>query len=268
MPDPLQYLGAIGAAALVATLLVAGISWQRRADKQDGPPSPRERLAVVLGIAGGLVAGYWVLDLYLSWPPVNALDRLLTIVVPLAVAIELLAAFEKMPCWLAWSLRWSLLAAMGRILLHGSIYLTSSYPTWQTGLLLVVSATLTATVWALLAALAERSPSIRIPIALAVTAIGSGLVIMLSGYVSGGAATLPIAAALIAATVTSGYVMRRPYLEGALSIGVISLCGLLFIGRYFGGLTDIMAAALMLAPLSCWLGELPRLLAESDVTKE
>ena len=254
MPDPLLYLAAIGAAAAVAALLVAGVAWPRQADKEKGNSSNRQRLAVVAGLIGGLVAGYWMLDLYVSWPPVNALDRFLTIILPLALGIELVATLDRVPRRLAWTLRIALVAAMGRILLHGSVYFTAAHSHWHTIAVLIASAVVTAAVWLLLARLAARSRfGVSIPIVLSGTMLVSGLVIMISGYVSGGAATLPLSASLVATGVTSTVLARKPYVDAPLSIGVIGLGGLLFIGRYFGGLSTVTALALMLAPLLCWL---------------
>jgi hypothetical protein len=260
MPDPLVYLGAIGAAALAAALLVMAISWPRQTGKQDsGSNSTRSRVASVIGLAGGLIAGYWVLDLYVSWPPVNALDRLLTIILPVAVGIELIAAFEKVPRWLAWTLRMALVAAMGRILLHGSVYLTSAHVAGEILLHLIACAALTAGLWWRLATLAVRSPpGISIVVAIALTMLCAAPLIMWWGYVSGGAATLPLSAALIATVVTSAVLTHRADIQAPLAIGVIGLSGLLFIGRYFGGLSTGVALGLLFTPILCWIPEVLR----------
>jgi hypothetical protein len=259
MPDPLLYLAAIAAAALAAALLVAAILWMSRANPGKNATSTRANVATVVGMAGGLIAGYWVLDLYLSWPPVNALDRLLTIVLPLAVGSELVAAFEKVPRWLAWTLRMVLVAVMGRILLHGSVYLTSAHSTWAIGVQLATCAALTAGLWGCAAAWADRGPR-RIPLAtaLALTMIFAGGLILFSGYVSGGAATLPLSAALVATVVTSSLLTRGANVQAPIGIGVVGLSGLLFIGHYFGGLSSGVAAALLLAPLLGWMPEMLR----------
>lgn len=256
MPDPLLYLAAIGAAAVTAALVVAVFGWPRRPGESDTERcATRQPVAVVLGLAAGLIAGYWVLDLYVSWPPVNALDRFLTIVVPLAVSVELIAAFERVPRWLAWTLRMALAAAMGRILLHGSVYLNgdSANSAWQIALIQAACAALIGAVWVLLAVLAARlQRGTSIPIALAITMVASGFLIMVSGYVSGGAATLPLSSSLIAAVTVNAIQTRKPYLEAPLAIGLVGLSGLLFIGRFFGGLSTPVALVLLLAPLLGW----------------
>jgi hypothetical protein len=260
MPDPLLYLAASAAAVLAAALLVAAILWMSRGSPGKNATSTRPNVATVVGVAGGLIAGYWVLDLHLSWPPVNALDRLLAIVLPSAVGSEFVAAFEKVPRWLAWTLRMALVAMMGRILLHGSVYLTSAHSTWAIGVQLAACAALTAGLWGCVAAWADRWPRGRIPIAtaLALTMICAGGLIMFSGYVSGGAATLPLSAALVATVVTGSLLTRDANVQAPIGIGVVGLSGLLFIGHYFGGLSAGVAAALLLAPLLGWMPELLR----------
>ena len=66
----------------------------------------------------GLALGGHVLGLRLVWPPVNGLDRLLMIVIPMALGVELTAGFECVPQWVAWLLRMSLAATIPRALLH------------------------------------------------------------------------------------------------------------------------------------------------------
>jgi hypothetical protein len=268
MPDPLLYVAAIGAAALTAALVMAVIAWPRHANQDQDANSTRARVATVIGMAGGLIAGYWMLDLYVSWPPVNALDRLLTIILPAVVGIEFVAAFERVPRWLAWTLRMVLVTATGRVLLHGSVYLTSAHAPREIVTQLVTCAALTAGLWGLLAVLAARSPrAISIPVAVALTMICAGGLIMFAGYVSGGAATLPLSAALMA-TVASGCALaRRPNVQAPIGISVIGLSGLVFIGRYFGGLSSAAALGLLLAPLVCWIPELLRRNRRADISK-
>jgi hypothetical protein len=261
MPDPLLYLAAIGASALAAALLGMAIAWRAKARQGEKKGNDRSSLATVAGMAGGLIAGYWVLDLHLSWPPVNALDRLLTIILPMAVGIELIAAFERVPRWLAWTLRVLLVFAMGRILLHGSVYITGDPALLGIVVQLIVCAALVAALWSLLTLLAVRSQAqILISTVLALTMIVSGGLIMVSGYVSGGAATLPLSSSLVATVVTSVTLTRNKDIQGPLGITVVGLSGLLFIGRYFGGLSAGMAVLLLLAPLLCWIVEAPALL--------
>jgi len=222
----------------------------------------------VVGIGVGLSVGYRVLALQLAWPPASGLDRFLTLVIPTAIAIELVAVFDSVATWFAWFLRVSLAAATPRILLHDSVYLSDSDFTWS---LWEASATLTccgvliAALWSLLAWLHSRSPGVSIPLALSLTVQCAGITVMLAGYIKGGAAAFPLAATL---TTTTGVVwlFKKRYEDsnyicefGIIGIGVVGLSSLLIIGRFFGGLSTYSALTIQLAPLLCWATEIPYL---------
>src|SRR5690242_17631285 len=109
MPDPLLYVAAQGSAAVAAAVLVLATGWFLKPFK----PARLQR-AVVVAIAGGLGAGFATLRFSIAWPPLNGLDRFLTIVLPAALLIEFAATFARVPPWLAWLLRLALAATMGR----------------------------------------------------------------------------------------------------------------------------------------------------------
>ena len=273
MPDPLLYLKAIGIAAIVSALFVLAMVSVRKSSGAKWLNS-----ACVLGMSLGLALGYYVLALQLAWPPVNGLDRFLTIVVPTALLIELMAGFQRVPCWVAWFLRLSLAAAIPRILLHGSVYLSGDEWTMlQAGTALVVCAGLLVGVWGLLSWLSQRSPGVSIPLALVLAIQTAGLTVMMAGYIKGGAAALPLAATIVATTLGARLIRKSAAASantaagapsgaaanfntaGILGIGVVGLFGLLFIGRFFGRLSTGSALVMLLAPLLCWATETPRL---------
>lgn len=253
-----MYLQAMGAAAGVSALFVLalGRAW---------PPAgtTRRNVACVLGIALGLALGCRVLQLRTAWPPVNGLDRLLTIVFPAVIAIELMAGLQRVPRWCAWLLRMSLAAASGRILLHGSVYLAGprrEWTEWQAGVALALCGSLLAAVWVLLTWLSQRSSGgASIPLVLSQATLCGGILVMLAGYVTGGEASLPLAAALAGSAVASSLLADRSDAQGMIGIGIVVLFGLLFIGRFFGGLSTDRALAVFLAPLLCWATEMPML---------
>jgi hypothetical protein len=80
---------------------------------------------------------------------------------------------------------------------------------------------------------------------------------MMAGYIKGGAAALPLVGVLVAATLVARLSGRRAYVPAIVGVGVVSLFGLLFIGRYFGRLSTGGALVMLLAPLLCWVTELP-----------
>ena len=53
----------------------------------------------ILGLAAGFYLGCWILKLRPHWPPaLTDLDRLLSVVLPVAMATESLAVLPRVPC--------------------------------------------------------------------------------------------------------------------------------------------------------------------------
>lgn len=263
MPEPLLYLKAMGAAAIVSAMIVLAMVLARR-----HASTTWLNFSCVVGIGLGLVVGYGVVSLRLAWPPANGLDRFLTITVPLALGIELIAGFQNVPRWVAWLLRMSLAATIPRILLHGSVYLSGStdgWTRWQTGSALVVCGALLAGVWSLLFWLSQRSPGISIPGALCLPILCAGLTVMMAGYIKGGVAAFPLVATLVATTIGARLMAKRSValaqfrVPAIVGVGVVGLFGLLFLGRFFGRLSTGCTLAMLLSPLLCWVTEMPRL---------
>ena len=261
MPDPLLYLLAISATTIVSTLCV----WAMVA----GRPSPSaawSNAAYVVGMGLGLAFGGHVLGLRLAWPPVNGLDRLLMIVVPMALGVELIAVFERVPQWVAWLLRMSLAAMIPRILLHGSVYLSGGHDQWamcQSFVVMAVCAGLLAGVWGLLSALPKRSAGDPVLLVLGLTILCAGLTIMMAGYIQGGGAAISLAATIVATTIAAWVIQKRSggptqiHSPAIMGVGVVGLFGVLFIGRFFGRISNSCALAMLLSPLLCWVTELP-----------
>lgn len=251
MPDPLLYLQAFVLVASASAFVVLALAWRRRL-----PSAALANSACVAGVACGHIAGYYWLQLSIGWPPASALDRYLVILLPAVLVVELIAALPRFPLRGAWALRVLLAASLGRVLLHRSVYL-DEWTAWQELLALVVCALLPMVVWALLARLAERSPGLSLPLALALAMQGAGVAIMLGGYLRGGAAALVAAAALLGASLASARMAKQVPLRALVGIGMVSLCSLLIIGVFFGRLSTAHALVLLAAPLLCWLTELP-----------
>lgn len=261
MPDPLVCLEAVVAAAGASAIIVLALGWPwRRASPT------RLNAACILGIGVGLVLGYGVLQFRFAWPPTGGLDRLLMVVLPAAIGLELVAGIPGLPRGVAGVLRISLAAAIGRILLHGSVYLAGGakqWGTWQAIAALVLCAALLVLVWNLLMLLNRRAPGVSIPLALSQTMLCGGLAVMLAGYVRGGMAALPPAAAVAGAAVASAAISQRFAAHGTIGVGIVALFGLLFIGRFFGGLSTGRAVVTLFSPLLCWAVELPGLRCRS-----
>jgi hypothetical protein len=253
MPEPLLYLQAMAAAAGASALVAIVLSWW----------SSSVKLPLVLAIVVGAIAGYWWLRYQPRYPPVSALDRFLVIVLPAVTLIEALACWKRLPSRVATALRLALALVVGRILLHDSVYLIGTNPTWTTTEaigVLVLCAVMLAGTWLWLGRLAARSTGISLSLALVLSLLCAGIPIALAGSIKVGGAAVPLAAALAGAAL-----VMRPYKnhEALVGIGVVSLFSVLFIGRFFGGLSTVSALTIFLAPLLCWASELPYVRARS-----
>jgi hypothetical protein len=261
MPNPTLLLQALSAAAILAAALVLVLGW----------PSRRRWLilasaAAVLGVGSGYYVGIWLLGVRPHWPPREDQDRLLFLLFPVVLIVEVVAVFAGRFRWLAWLPRVAIAALAARILLDNSTYLTDlsgpgtrEWSPTESVLILSILAVALAGVWALLALLMRRAPNRSAPLAVAVVCAGAAVAVMLSGYATGGPPALALAAAIVGATVASFALPHPPNLTGVLGLGIVGLFALVVVGRFFGSLTTANAAALLFAPLLCWLPELPYL---------
>jgi hypothetical protein len=255
MPEPLLYGKAMIAAALASAACTLMLLGRRRPQS-----AARGNLTGALGMGLGLTVGYYFLNVRPAWPPASSLDRFLVIVLPIALGIESLGGATLAPPWLARLLRVSWCAAIGMILLHNSVYVSGTRREWSRAeavVTLAVCGALLAVLWMLVIRLSRRSPGVSLPLTLAMSIQTAGAAIMLGGYLQGGAAAFPLTAALAATALVlwrCGELSQAPSL---LSVGVVGLFSLLFIGRYFGNLSTISALAILLAPLLSWVTEIP-----------
>lgn len=255
MPDPWWYSQAMAATAAISLFLVliAG-RWQPKAS------SVWLQRVVLLALSVGHLVGYGMLGLYPAWPPASALDRMMVVILPAVVCVEWLRGLPYVSGKVIWILRLAIATVTGRILLHGSVYLSGPNPEWPTveslGVL-AVGAGVLIVVGAMLSWLFERSPGPTIPIALAMAMQSAGVCIMLAGYIEGGAAALPVTASLLGVIIATAVLKQPGALQPAIGIGVVQLFGLIWIGRFFGSLTTGPALVMMLAPLLCLVTEIP-----------
>jgi hypothetical protein len=258
MPEDLPFVLAesiVAAFATAAAVMVhCGRSW--RAARR-----VRASAGAVLGIGAGFYAGCWFLDLAPRWPPRVDQDRFLFLLFPAVLIVELEAVFARRARPVVCLARAAVVAGAGRVLLHGSVHLQEPSSTdtaeWPPVLALGCLAATLATVWTLLAMLMRRAPGRAVPLALGITCAGAAMIVMLSGYATGGMLGLPLAAALTGVVAGSLLLPHGADPGAALGPGVVGLFALLVIGHFFGELTVRHAVLLFLAPLLCWLPELP-----------
>jgi hypothetical protein len=259
MPDPVVIVTAIFVALAVAGLVLGILCWPNRPNR-----AALFDMGWVVSIGAGFFFGCLILGIRPHWPPREDLDRLLVVVLPAVVVVELLAARPQIPRWLVWPSRFLLVAGGARVLLHGTSYITDitgpGTSEWSPGLAWLIFGTMAAieaTVWSLVSLLARRTAGLSVAVCLAVTSAGAGVTVMLSGYNTGGQVGLPLAAALIGATATAFFLPRTSRAPGPLGLPVVGLFSLLVIGRFYGELTSPHAVALFCAPVLGWLTELP-----------
>ena len=261
MPDPAVIVTAMIVSVTISAVLTVVTGWFGRL----GWPS-LNKAGYILSIGFGFFFGCWVLGTQPRWHPREDLERLLVVVLPAVMGIELLTALVRAPVWLIWPLRVTLLVGTARVLLHGTSYITdltgpgtSEWSPLLAWLIFGSAAAVEGAVWAAVSQLTRRASDSSVSICLAITSAGAAVTVMLSGYAKGGQIGFPLAAALIGTTTLT--LFRRLATPGidALGVPLVGLFSLLFIGHFFGALSLGHAVALLCAPLVGWLPEFPRL---------
>ena len=159
----------------------------------------------MLGTGAGFSLGCCMLGKIPHWPPVEDQDRLLLLVLPAVIVVELLGALPKVSRWIIWPLRVALAAGVAPVLLHGTSYLseqagpdTAAWSTAQACLILGGLAASLVLLWALLTVLSARVSGVSTAVCLAIASAGAGLAVMISGYMSGGQNGLALSGAVSA----------------------------------------------------------------------
>jgi len=249
MPDPVAILTALAVAGGMTLLILLGC---RRLG--DGRAAALGRpLAVGLGfVVGAVMLGFRPRGLLATDQ-----ERLLLVVVPLAVAVESLFLVKPMSDGRRALVRGCVALASGPLLLLGSVYMTGQggggSPAGRV-LFLAALGVMILLPWLALAALERRRSDPAIGLTLAAASLAAGLAIMLSGYASAGQFALPLAASQAVAA-CAALPAERQGSAGAVGVGWVCLAGLLFCGRFFGSLTTTHEVLLGVVPLVWWLAE-------------
>jgi hypothetical protein len=269
MPEPIMLLKLLGISAGPAALVVLLLGWPWKS------PNPTcAAIGWVLALTAGFYAGCYFLGYWPKAPTFEQLshpllfwqegtDRLLWIILPSILFVEFVAAFDKLPNELAWLLRFTVAISVARVLLDGSSYLEYPEelgpPKWTNAEAtrnFVLFAGALICNWCLLMWLSRRSPGRGVPVALAMTAAGVGLTIMLSGSLTIGLLTIPLGGALGGAALAS-LALPAKLIKGFLGVGLVLLFSILILGCYNADLLEKHACILFFAPLLCWVTELP-----------
>ena len=246
MPDPLFYGQTLLGTLLMGWLLVRILAL-RGGDSLLG----ENTVAGVVGVTAAAVTGLAVLQIHFRLPPHNGLDRFLVIVLPMACGIELVASWWRLSRTTEIIVRGLASATCGGVLLYGSVHLQPLSIVWSVVSLLLCAIGL-GIVWDLLSQFSQRTRDAGMLFALSLALLCTGILIMMAGYLNGGAAALPLAAALCGGAVATYQSDRPASTCGMTGLGIVALFGLLVIGRYFGGLPTITAVIVFLAPLLAW----------------
>lgn len=249
MPEPWPFLKATAVAAAVGFMLVAAASLFRRAT--------HGALIGLLAVATGFVAGCYAFPIEAKWPPFSGLDRFLLVLLPATFVIELAASFPRVPAWCAWIFRITLATVGGAVLLYNSVYLTKNSPwqPWEVATLLALCPLVLAAQWWLLLKLDERTPNVATNWNMAIAIASAGMMVMLGGYIKGGAVALPLAAAIVGSSL--GPMRESPWnFQSALGFTLMGLFGILFVGQFFGKISLVGGIVVLLAPLLGWASEL------------
>lgn len=262
MPNPLELLIALAAAAAASTLVILAIlvplRLARFGDPKAGPKrgGTLPRIAAILGPAAGFYAGCWLLEIRPDWPPAQDKDRFLFLILPAVVAIELLAsALPALSRWL-WAGRLGLALLTPRILLHGSMYLANldepgpdQWSTAQAVAILGGIAIALALIWGLFVRSQRQSNGPSTFLFTVIITAAAGILIALSGYLSGGQMGMVLAAAMVTGV---AFFWRSPAnLTGTLGLGIVGLFSLLTMGIFFGELTWVNAGLIYLGLCLC-----------------
>lgn len=253
MPTPTQ--------AILATLASPIVGWGVKSFVARGSRSRPSRLASAtapLGLALGAAVGLAILGVSVAWPPRTGLNRLLTIVMPLAVLIECSTIAPRASDRFRWVCRVSLACGTGWILLIGSVYArgeSADFPVTRLALALGILAAGQMGTQASLSRLGARARSSVVLFTLAAAMASAGLLTALKGYLGLGLASLPLVTALIGVALAGRGSENQDSSSGAVALGVVALFGLVIVGRFFGRLGEVEAVVILLAPELSWIVE-------------
>ncbi len=247
MPD-VTALGRAAACAFAAAALL-GVAGLRSA--------PRERsLAGLVPVAGwvwGTVAGLVMLRALPHAPPASALDRLLLILLPVTLAIEIEVAGGWLDGWLLVAERGMVALLAVPVLLLGSVWMAGP-AALSLGAILAAALFLWAAwegVEAQVAATADR----LVPAVIAAALLTAGAAIGAGGWWKGATVAVTLAAGLagtLVADLVSGEGRRRRTAAGLAAvtgIGIVALFGCVVAGTFFGRLRAGAAVLVVAAPL-------------------
>lgn len=255
MPDPWPVIrAALGALAVAGALAAVGGRVSRR-------EPALAAVAVIVAFVWGVVAGLALLRALPALPPTTGLDRLLVILLPVAVAIEAEAAVGWLGgLWLTVERGCVALLSVA-VLLHGSVWMEAGGA--SAAAILAASLFLWAS-WEGLTGEVRLTGDWVVAAVLVLAIVVAGMAIAMAGWLKGGMVAAPLSASLAGALVaalangaargradTGRRVVQaaRDGLAGLTAAGIVALFGIVVVGRCFGRLGSAAALLILLAPL-------------------
>ena len=267
MPDGLVFAQAFFASMGVSMLvLLTPILFRRLTGRIRTHESNTDSMQALGSIAAGIAAGCHVLQFPWTWPPANAIERFLELLVPGTLLIHLISALSSHPEGKGRLLRQLPPLACPLLILYGSIYLRApvsiagrSLPSGIAAPLITLACTaaLLAAVHVTQSLTRQTSPFVT-GLLITLTLPATGIAIMLAGYIKGGSAALPLAGSLLATVVGLHFIPPPPRRHTLPEIAMLVLFGLLMIGHFYGRISLLQAAGLLGSPLLAAVAPLPK----------
>lgn len=247
MPDPWHYLQAIVLAGFVSELT------SRLGRPVNGRVTQIAAFAApTLGAIVGLAWLHWLPPLQ----PVTALDRLLLLVVPAAVAVEAILKIRA-ASQASWVLRGMIAFFVVPAVLYGSSYTTGSAPSLnrasQIAAILLCGTLISISSQNVRDRIGGANDRTSVTV-LSLSILATGIAMVLTGYLRGGVTALVIATA-VGCAVSKRW--SSDALAGVAHLGWLVHVGLLLVGSLFGRLGMIATATFLLAPLAYVLIAIP-----------
>lgn len=251
MPDPILYVQAL----VVAGAIGACLSLVSRYLPAVGGAARAFAVNRCIAILVAAVAGLALAGIRPRFPPHNALDRLLLVLLPAALLVEgLTAVFSAGPRW-RWAGRLTLAFCAAPVLLYGSVYLQPDSPQWSiaglfVGLVFGGGASWMAVEWLGIQASRDAVAQRATAASVGVTIWSAGVLVLMGGYIKGGAAAFPLAGTAFGlALVLPPHAARSHAARIDVTWSLLGLFGVVFVGRFFGGLTNGTSLLLASTPV-------------------
>ncbi len=238
MPDPIAIAVAVVLAMLVSGA-IAGIAGQFGRVASD--------LGRIVAVGAGFYLGCGWLGIVPRWSIREDMDRLLVLVMPAALIVEIVGALPGASRWLVRACRLVVAGFGAPALLRGSVYLSTSWTPTFAVLVFVAIGAVEAIEWSLVT---QRGTDLSLSIAMAIIIGAASLSNALSGYLGAGEAGM-----VLSASVLGGSVAR----SRSIGVAIVGLASLLTIGHFFGELRADHAAILAAAPMLAFTPGLSRL---------